>query len=70
MITEGLSPKIEVYIVADRDTTGEVFFKSVADALYLAGVPSDNLNKYQSDEQYKDIAEQVKAIKTTERANG
>ena len=70
LITNGLSPKIQVNIVADRDTTGEVFFKSVADALYLAGVPANNLNKYQSDEQYKDIADQVKAIKTTERANG
>ncbi|HPD99436.1 MAG TPA: hypothetical protein PKV52_04155, partial [Candidatus Saccharibacteria bacterium] len=70
LITYGLSPKIEVNIVADRDTTGEAFFKSVADALYIAGVPANNLNKYQSDEQYKDIAEQVKAIKTTERANG
>lgn len=70
LITYGLSPKIEVNIVADRDTTGEVFFKSVADALYIAGVPANNLNKYQSDEQYKDIADQVKAIKATERANG
>lgn len=70
LITNGLSPKIEVNIVADRDTTGEVFFKSVADALYIAGVPSNNLNKYQSDEQYKDVAEQVRAMKATERANG
>lgn len=70
LITNGLSPKVQVNIVADRDTTGEVFFKSVADALYLAGVPSDNLNKYQSDEQYKDIADQVKANKTTELPNG
>ena len=70
LITNGFTPKLEINIVADRDTTGDVFFKSVADALYLAGVPANNLNKYQSDEQYKDIADQVKAIKTTERANG
>jgi hypothetical protein len=67
LITEGLSTKIEINIVADRDNTGEAFFKSIADALFIAGVPSDNLNKYQSDEQYKDIAEQVKSIKVTER---
>lgn len=70
LIINGFTPKLQINIVADRDTTGEVFFKSVADALYIAGVPSDNLNKYQSDEQYKDIADQVTAIKTTERANG
>jgi len=70
LIINGFSPKLQINIVTDRDTTGEVFFKSVADALYIAGVPADNLNKYQSDEQYKDIADQVKAIKTTERANG
>lgn len=66
-ITNGLSPSIEINIVADRDTTGDSFFTNIAKALYLAGVPSNNLNKYQSDEQYKDIAEQVKAIKQTER---
>jgi DNA primase len=70
LITNGLSPKIQLNIVADRDATGDSFFTNVAKALYLAGVPSDNLNKYQSDEQYKDIAEQVRAIKATERANG
>ena len=70
LITNGLSPKIEINIVADRDTTGDSFFTNVAKALYLAGVPSDNLNKYQSDEQYKDIAEQVRALKAPERANG
>lgn len=70
LITNGLSPKIEINIVADRDTTGDSFFSNVAKALYLAGVPSDNLNKYQSDEQYKDIAEQVRALKAPERANG
>jgi len=70
LITDGLSPKIEINIVADRDATGDTFFNAVAKALYLAGVPSDNLNKYQSDEQYKDIAEQVRALKAPERANG
>lgn len=70
LITNGLSPSIEINIVADRDTTGDSFFTNVAKALYLAGVPSDNLNKYQSDEQYKDIAEQVRALKAPERANG
>jgi DNA primase len=70
LITNGLTPKIQVSIVADRDATGDSFFTNVAKALYLAGVPSDNLNKYQSDEQYKDIAEQVRAIKATERPNG
>ena len=67
LIINGLSPKIEINIVADRDTTGDSFFSNVAKALYIAGVPSNNLNKYQSDEQYKDIAEQVQAIKQTER---
>ena len=70
LITNGLSPKIELNIVADRDTTGDSFFTNIAKALYIAGVPSNNLNKYQSNEQYKDIADQVKAIKATERANG
>ena len=70
LITNGLSPSIEINIVADRDTTGDSFFTNVAKALYLAGVPSDNLNKYQSDEQYKDIAEQVRALKAPELANG
>lgn len=67
LIVSGLSPKTEVNIVADRDTTGDSFFTNVAKALYLAGVPSGNLNKFQSDEPYKDIAEQVKAMKQTER---
>jgi DNA primase len=70
LITNGLNPKIQVNIVADRDTTGDTFFNAIAKALYLAGVPSDNLNKYQSDEQYKDIADQVRALKAHERANG
>lgn len=70
LITKGLNPSIEINIVADRDTTGDSFFTNVAKALYLAGVPSHNLNKYQSEEQYKDIGEQVRAIKATERANG
>ncbi len=56
--------------MADRDTTGDTFFTNVAKALYLAGVPSNNIEKYQSDTEYKDIAEQVQAIKATERANG
>lgn len=70
LITDGLSPKIQVNIVADRDTTGDTFFNNVAKALYLAGVPSDNIEKYQSDQQYKDIGEQVRAIKATDRPNG
>lgn len=70
VIVSGFSPRLEINIVADRDTTGDSFFTNVAKALYLAGVPSDNLNKYQSDEQYKDIAEQVRALKAPERANG
>lgn len=37
LITNGLSPSIEINIVADRDTTGDSFFTNVAKALYLAG---------------------------------
>lgn len=61
LITKGLTPKLLVKIVADRDTTGDTFFNNVAKALYLAGVPSDNIEKYQSDPEYKDIGEQVQA---------
>lgn len=68
LITNGLSPKLQINIVADRDATGEQFFNSIAKALYLAGVPSDNLNKHQSDPQYKDVAEQLQIIKTPERS--
>jgi DNA primase len=70
LITNGLTPKIQVNIAVDRDATGDTFFNAVAKALYLAGVPSDNLNKYQSDPEYKDIGEQVQANKATERPNG
>jgi len=61
LITKGLTPKLLVKIVADRDTTGDTFFNNVAKALYLAGVPSDNIEKYQSDPEYKDIGEQLQA---------
>ena len=60
LVTKGLSPKIQVNIVADRDTTGEQFFTNIAKALYIAGVPSDRIEKYQSDPDYKDIGEQLK----------
>ena len=60
LVTKGLSPRIQVNIVADRDTTGEQFFESVAKALYIAGVPSDRIEKYQSHPDYKDIGEQLK----------
>lgn len=61
LITKGLTPKLLVKIVANRDTTGDTFFNNVAKALYLAGVPSDNIEKYQSDPEYKDIGEQLQA---------
>ena len=65
LITKGLSPKIEVSIVADRDTTGEQFFSNVAKALYIAGLPSNNINKYQCDAEYKDIGEQLRQERAT-----
>jgi DNA primase len=70
LITNGLTPKIQVNIVADRDATGDSFFANVAKALYLAGIPSDNIEKYQSDPEYKDVAEQLRANKATELPNG
>jgi len=70
LITKGFNRKIQINIVADRDPTGDAFFSNVAKALYLAGIPNGNIYKYQSEPEYKDIADQIKAIKTTERANG
>jgi DNA primase len=59
LVTYGLSPAIKIKIVADRDATGQTFFDNVAKALYIAGVASDNLERYQSDPRYKDIGEQL-----------
>lgn len=59
LVTYGLSPAIKIKIVTDRDTTGQTFFDNVAKALYIAGVASDNLERYQSDPKYKDISEQL-----------
>lgn len=61
LITTGLSSKLKIKIVTDRDSTGEQFFASIGKALYLAGVASDNIEKYQSKTEYKDISEQLKA---------
>jgi len=61
LITKGLSNKLKIKVVTDRDKTGEQFFESIGKALYLAGVASDNIEKYQSKPEYKDISEQLKA---------
>lgn len=60
LITKGLNKKIIFRIVTDRDSTGEQFFDSLGKALYLAGIPSKNIEKYQAKKQYKDISEQLK----------
>lgn len=65
LITQGLSPKIQVSIVADRDTTGDSFFDNVAKALFIAGLPSNNIEKYQCEPEYKDIGEEIQAKNRT-----
>lgn len=61
LITTGLSSKLKIKIVTDRDSTGEQFFNNIGKALYIAGVASNNIEKYQSKPEYKDISEQLKA---------
>lgn len=64
LITKGLNKRIKLRIVADRDTTGEQFFESIGKALYIAGVPSNNIEKYQAKKPHKDISEQLKSEAT------
>lgn len=66
-IIEGFSTSLEVAIVADRDDTGDNFYKAVAKALDLAGLRPSNISKVQSDPMYKDIADEVKAQLTQSR---
>jgi len=61
LITKGLSKKLNIRIVTDRDSTGEQFFTNIAKALYLSGIASDRIEMYQSKPQYKDISEQLKS---------
>ena len=62
IIVEGFSTAQRVQIAVDRDDTGTNFFNAVAKALYIAGIPADQIVKYQCKHpEHKDAAECLQA---------
>jgi len=58
VITECFDSTLKIRIATDKDKAGNRFFAEIGKALYLAGVPKQNIIKYQCrNSEHKDVAE-------------
>jgi len=70
LVADGFSNGIDIRIATDRDATGEGFYNTIAKALYLGGVPAEQISKYTCEHpEHKDVAECLASNTPTERAN-
>ena len=70
LVVDGFSGSIKIRIATDRDATGEGFYNTVAKALYLGGVPAEQISKYTCEHsEHKDVAECLASNRTPEQPN-